>query len=187
MKKFKFTPRTAKPAKPANNEEYQNVVAANSLLKTAKKSEQAIEDTTENKKLATFSRELATEDTNKINAFSRISSFSRGKGGDLKKHKTKFKPVTTELVRNFKISRQWILKNLTELKAKGWTRKKLFGAGRFKHPCGTWGPAWLSVWADPDMTPEIDQDGTLVFNFNKNGRQYRQTTRKEFYEKQHVR
>jgi maltose-binding protein MalE len=94
------------------------------------------------------------------------------------KHPKKFKPVTPDLVKNFRLSRQWILKNLKELEAKGWTRKELFRAGQFKHPCGTWGPAWLSSWLDPDMMPGVGADGEIVFNFNKYGRQYRQTARK---------
>jgi DNA primase len=106
---------------------------------------------------------------------------SNPRGRFQKKNKTKkIKPVTPDLVKKFRLSRQWILKNLPELEAKGWTRKALFRAGRFKHPCGAWGPAWLSVWADPSMTPEISQDGTLIFNFNIGGRQYRQTARKDF-------
>jgi hypothetical protein len=93
------------------------------------------------------------------------------------RHPRRARPVTRELVKYFRAGRGWLLEHLPELEAKGWSRKALFVAGRFKYPCGDWGAAWASAWVDPDMKPNIDGDGTLVFNFKKHGRQYRQTAR----------
>jgi hypothetical protein len=90
----------------------------------------------------------------------------------------KFKIVTPDLVKNFRAARPWILEHLPELTAAGWTRRDLFRVGRFKHPCGTWGPAWLSVWTDSDMTTGTGPDGMIIFSFIKHGRQYLQTARK---------
>ena len=74
MKKFKFTPKAAKAANPANTEEKQEVDAANPLLTFAKASGS---HTDEQALLASISKPLATSIYNKNNNISKISNISR--------------------------------------------------------------------------------------------------------------
>ena len=72
-----------------------------------------------------------------------------------------------EAGRCFKIGFPWLRDHLDELLASGWTRKTLFGRGRYKWPYGyEWGAAWSSSWQDAHKTPGLGRrKGEIVFSF----------------------
>ena len=82
-----------------------------------------------------------------------------------------------EAVRCFKIGFPWLRDHLDELLAAGWTRKILFGRGRYKWPYGNeWGVAWASSWQDAHKTPGLgSRKGEIVFSFMVGGTQSQQT------------
>ena len=43
----------------------------------------------------------------------------------------------------FKKGFAWIRPKIDELLAAGWSKPELFRRGKFKHPIGNWGIAWL--------------------------------------------
>lgn len=74
-------------------------------------------------------------------------------------------PQTEEKI-CFAIGFIWIWDHLDELMVAGWTRKKLFGRGRYKWPYGNeWGAAWLSSWQNNWKIPCIGKSGELIFTF----------------------
>jgi hypothetical protein len=81
MRKFKIDFQDhapAKPANPANNQEKQEVPLANPLLIFAKKLDTPAKKPEFSKKLAIFSKTLASNISNDNNNFSTISNISRG-------------------------------------------------------------------------------------------------------------
>jgi hypothetical protein len=68
------------------------------------------------------------------------------------------------MVRRFRRARPWLVERLDALQAAGWTRARLFRAGRLRYPFGAWGVAWSHLWGDPRLhAVEVDQDGALRF------------------------
>lgn len=83
--------------------------------------------------------------------------------------------VNDSLVATWHRGRQWIRAHLPDLEKAGWTRRELLRAGRFKHPCGTWGVAWF--WK-PDVTPTLEPDGAIRWSWkNANGKAVTQAAR----------
>ena len=82
-----------------------------------------------------------------------------------------------EAARCFKIGFPWLRDHLDELLAAGWTRKTLFGRGRYKWPYGNeWGVAWASSWQDAHKTPGLGRrKGEIVFSFMVGNTQSQQT------------
>jgi len=80
------------------------------------------------------------------------------------------------MVRAFKVGSSWIENHMDELLAAGWSRARLFRAGLFRYPLGSWGVAWASVWTDPKLIGvTMAEDGTITFTLQEVGRQVRQT------------
>jgi len=81
-----------------------------------------------------------------------------------------------EAAEAFKAGFPWITAHLAELLAAGWTRRELFGRGRYRWPVGDWGVAWASSFGEARKVPSIGGRGEIVFTFaNANGEQARQT------------
>lgn len=77
---------------------------------------------------------------------------------------------------NFMAAWPWIKERMPDLLAGGWSRAALLRRGRFRHPSGNWGVAWLSVWKQPSLTVTIGHNGSINFHFLSNGRTIRQTS-----------
>lgn len=75
------------------------------------------------------------------------------------------KKISPSLLKAYKVARPWLLANLDELKAKGWTRRSLFKAERFAYPFGDWGVAWLKVWLRPGVKVSIEDDGGIAWTW----------------------
>lgn len=74
------------------------------------------------------------------------------------------KRLPPSAVRGYRKGRAWILQNLAELERLGWSRARLFRAGRTAYGSGRWGLAWAESWADKRLeTVEIEPDGAVVF------------------------
>jgi hypothetical protein len=70
--------------------------------------------------------------------------------------------ITPEMVKSWKIARKWILPRLDELQASGWTRARLFKAGRYTFPYGEWGVAWLDNWRRTEWEVHLE-NGLITF------------------------
>ena len=69
------------------------------------------------------------------------------------------------LVRNYRTGRPWIERNMEALAAAGWSRARLFRAGRFNYPFGPWGLAWSAWWTDKRLqSVEVEPAGTVAFH-----------------------
>ncbi len=75
--------------------------------------------------------------------------------------------ITPTMLRAWKTARPWILARLPELEAKGWTRRRLFRAGRLRYPHGPWGPAWSRNWLRPGVQIEIEDNGTIRWTWTE--------------------
>lgn len=85
-------------------------------------------------------------------------------------------PIPIEAITTFRAGFPWITAHLAELLAAGWTRRELFGRGRYHWPIGDWGTAWTLPFGQPDKTPDIGRRGEIVFTFaNGHGDLVRQT------------
>ena len=60
---------------------------------------------------------------------------------------------------------KWITKHLEQLLRHGWKRPELFRRNKSK------GIAWLSLWADPEVTPTIGENGQIIFIIKKDKEQ----------------
>lgn len=85
--------------------------------------------------------------------------------------------ITTQARENFMAAWPWIKERMPELLAGGWSRAALLRRGRFRHPSGNWGVAWLSVWKQPSLLVTIGHNGSIIFHFLSNGRNIRQTSK----------
>ena len=81
--------------------------------------------------------------------------------------------ISTDMLTTWKAARPWILVNLPELQAAGWTRHLLFRGGKSRYPLCNWGPAWLHCWQQPGLKVEIGDDGTLSFTWPRSQRGFR--------------
>lgn len=88
------------------------------------------------------------------------------------------RPVVTREQENFTAAWPWIKEHLSELLASGWSRAALIGRGKFRHPVGSWGVAWLSVWRERLLTVEINSHGNIVFTYPIRGRLITKTAQK---------
>ncbi len=96
----------------------------------------------------------------------------------LSSRKSKNRRITGNMLKAWKSSRPWLLARLPDLEEKGWTRTKLFRAGRFKYPCGSWGVAFLSNWLRPDVEITLDTDGSIRWTWTEaTGRTVSQASR----------
>lgn len=78
----------------------------------------------------------------------------------------------------YKSGRDWILDRLDDLLSRGWTRRTLFAAGKFRYPVGNWGLAWCTNWHNPSVASVgIRQDGTVEWVIREGGRDVIQTSR----------
>jgi len=85
--------------------------------------------------------------------------------------------VTQEMVKSWRIARRWILPRLSELEKAGWTRTRLFRAGRYSYPHGEWGVAWMENWRETKWEISLD-DGLIIFSaINISGQKVRQVAR----------
>lgn len=75
---------------------------------------------------------------------------------------------------NFMAAWPWIKERMPDLLAGGWSRAALLRRGKFRHPSGNWGVAWLSVWKQPALTVTIGNNGSIIFHFLSNDRTIRQ-------------
>lgn len=82
-----------------------------------------------------------------------------GNPGNL--HRVTKGKISLSLLKNWKTARPWILDHLDELQAKGWTRRTLFQAGKFKYPHGPWGAAFSDNWRTPGVQVTIDEGGAI--------------------------
>lgn len=87
-------------------------------------------------------------------------------------------PAATREQENFAAAWPWIKEHLQVLLANGWSRAALIGRGKLRHPVGSWGVAWLSVWRKPLLTVEIDNHGAIVFTYPIRGRLITKTAQK---------
>lgn len=85
------------------------------------------------------------------------------------------KSIRPEAMGCFKIGFPWLRDNLADLLRAGWTRRELFGRGRYKWPIGNWGTAWLPFWGDPSRVVSIGISGQLIFSFITHSGQAQQT------------
>lgn len=85
--------------------------------------------------------------------------------------------ITAQERENFNKAWPWIKERMPELLAGGWSRAALLRRGKFRHPSGNWGVAWLSVWKQPFLHVTIDNQGSIIFHFLSNERTIRQTSR----------
>jgi hypothetical protein len=84
--------------------------------------------------------------------------------------------IPIEAIKTFRAGFPWITAHLAELLAAGWTRRELFGRGRYRWPIGDWGAAWTLPFGQPDKIPNIGRRGEIVFTFaNCHGDLVRQT------------
>lgn len=84
--------------------------------------------------------------------------------------------LPTEALVCFKVGFLWLKDHLDELLAEGWTRRMLFGRGRYAWPSGNeWGCAWSSSWQDEGKTPSLGDHGQILFTFTTNGEQKQQS------------
>jgi rubredoxin len=81
-----------------------------------------------------------------------------------------------EGLRCFSIGYTWLRDHLDKLLAAGWTRRELFGRGRYNWCGGNWGAAWLSSWQEGHKTPSIGRRGEIIFSFMRNSREPAQHT-----------
>jgi len=88
-------------------------------------------------------------------------------------------PITKLMLSAWKTSRPWLLDRLPELQTYGWTRTKLFRAGRYKYPCGPWGVAFSRNWLRPDVQVCIvPEDGAIRWTWTEpSGRTVSQAAR----------
>ena len=92
--------------------------------------------------------------------------------------KSRNRRITRIMLKAWKASRPWLLASLPELKAKGWTRTKLFRAGRYKYPCGPWGLAFSRNWLREDASFSITVEGYITCTWQETtGRVVTQTWR----------
>lgn len=96
----------------------------------------------------------------------KVIDFSGQSENEVTDHRPK-NHITKPMLRAWKTARPWILEHLPELEAKGWTRKKLFQADRFKYPMGKWGPAWSSNWLRPGVEVSILSDGAICWTWEE--------------------
>lgn len=79
---------------------------------------------------------------------------------------TKTKRPPDEALACFGIGFRWAGDHLPELLATGWTRRELFGRGRYSWPLGNeWGLAWADSWQDERKTATIGEHGKIIFSF----------------------
>ncbi len=72
--------------------------------------------------------------------------------------------------------RLWIMQNMDELKAKGWTRNCLFNVSKYTYPFGDWGLLWNHLWmVSKDVA--ISDNGGVVFTIHESRRTVQQTKR----------
>jgi len=86
---------------------------------------------------------------------------------DHPKGTTRPRRVTRRMLRAWRLSRPWLLARLPELEALGWTRSKLFRAGRLPYPLGPWGTAFCSNWLIPDVEVKIDSEGAIRWTWTE--------------------
>ena len=92
--------------------------------------------------------------------------------------KSKKRRITRIMIKAWKTSRPWLLDHLPELDSHGWTRTKLFRAGRIKYPCGPWGVAFSRNWLRPDVQVTIEPDGAISWTWTEpTGKEITQASR----------
>ena len=97
------------------------------------------------------------------------------KDGHASSRRRKTRLVNKPMVETWRKGRQWIRSHLPDLEKAGWNKRELLRAGRFIHPCGTWGVAWF--WK-PDVTPTLEPDGAIRWLWkNANGKAVTQAAR----------
>jgi len=97
------------------------------------------------------------------------------KDGHASSRRRKTRLVNKPMVETWRKGRQWIRSHLPDLEKAGWNKRELLRAGRFIHPCGTWGVAWF--WK-PDVTPTLEPDGAIRWSWkNANGKAVTQAAR----------
>jgi hypothetical protein len=64
----------------------------------------------------------------------------------------------------FKVGYPWVKDHLPELLAAGWTRRELFGRGRYKWPFGDWGLSWAASWGESRSALSIGTRGEVKLN-----------------------
>ena len=89
------------------------------------------------------------------------------KDSPLSSRKSKNRRITGNMFKAWKAARPWLLARLPELEAQGWTRSKLFRAGRMLYPFGPWGAAWCDNWLIPDVEVKIDSEGAIRWTWTE--------------------
>lgn len=109
---------------------------------------------------------LSDEDWNQVVDFAKkfkawIISEIEGTAPTAPAAPTRKNHITPSMLESWKVARPWLLAHLPRLQAAGWTRAKLFRAGRLRFPCGPWGVAFLSVWTKDGVQVEIEDGGAI--------------------------
>jgi hypothetical protein len=85
-------------------------------------------------------------------------------------------PLPLEAITMFRVGFPWITAHLTELLVAGWSRRELYGRGRYRWPIGDWGAVWTLPFGQPGKNPGHWTSGEIVFTFaNGHGDLVRQT------------
>ncbi|MHC4326357.1 MAG: hypothetical protein ACYSUX_18960 [Planctomycetota bacterium] len=112
---------------------------------------------------------------NDVNRPKEGASRKQDRNGDNENNFSKQKFDTAQTQEIFKAGYTWIKPRLPELLAAGWTRPELFQRAKYSWPMGSWGVAWLSIWAEPDVKATIGKHGEIVFEIQRQGRPIKQT------------
>lgn len=70
----------------------------------------------------------------------------------------------------------WCIEHKKQLLAAGWGKSDLFRRGKFKYPYGNWGLAYSTAWLKPEVQAELRKDGTVVFKWERGGKEIVQTS-----------